>query len=310
MLINCPRCGFSQPKDHYCASCGVNIDKYVPQKSSLLDKILSSLMLQVLLVISIALGTAYLALNIKKDSPNKVLQIAHTAVHSQHQLPEISSNEVAVTVELKSETQIEKLVGSESTLAKIASTDSTDSILSKNDLAIQAITLKYSFYEVDRVLLNYWIQASSNLNPADESALFKLGELKLEQFHKQIKSEPLKTETKKINLKEKESFNAGVSRENSDSFIGFVSEFNLTNLADKQLSGFIRLMKKTRQGSELIKIPISIKKQNAFFIHLKNDMAGFENEPALIQTPPFQILKSARFLDQKTELVIIIEPFF
>jgi clan AA aspartic protease (TIGR02281 family) len=28
----CPKCGFSQPDDYYCAQCGVNIDKYVQKK--------------------------------------------------------------------------------------------------------------------------------------------------------------------------------------------------------------------------------------------------------------------------------------
>jgi predicted aspartyl protease len=28
----CPKCGFSQPDDYYCANCGVNIEKYVQKK--------------------------------------------------------------------------------------------------------------------------------------------------------------------------------------------------------------------------------------------------------------------------------------
>ncbi len=28
----CPKCGFSQPDDYYCANCGVNVDKYVQKK--------------------------------------------------------------------------------------------------------------------------------------------------------------------------------------------------------------------------------------------------------------------------------------
>ena len=30
--MNCPKCGFSQPDDIYCALCGVNIEKYAQQK--------------------------------------------------------------------------------------------------------------------------------------------------------------------------------------------------------------------------------------------------------------------------------------
>ncbi len=34
MLINCPRCGFQQPKDQYCAQCGVDIESFRPEKKS------------------------------------------------------------------------------------------------------------------------------------------------------------------------------------------------------------------------------------------------------------------------------------
>ncbi len=30
MLINCPRCGFQQPKDKYCAQCGVDMETFKP----------------------------------------------------------------------------------------------------------------------------------------------------------------------------------------------------------------------------------------------------------------------------------------
>lgn len=36
MLINCPKCGFSQPKDRYCAKCGVDMESFqapIPSKS-------------------------------------------------------------------------------------------------------------------------------------------------------------------------------------------------------------------------------------------------------------------------------------
>src|SRR4051812_20670348 len=28
MMMECPRCGFSQPKDRYCASCGLDVDAF------------------------------------------------------------------------------------------------------------------------------------------------------------------------------------------------------------------------------------------------------------------------------------------
>ncbi len=40
MLLNCPKCGFSQPQDRYCAKCGVDMENFQPRQTSLLSRIL------------------------------------------------------------------------------------------------------------------------------------------------------------------------------------------------------------------------------------------------------------------------------
>lgn len=47
MLVNCPKCGFSQPNDRYCASCGIDMELFRPAKVSLWKRILSSPLLHV-----------------------------------------------------------------------------------------------------------------------------------------------------------------------------------------------------------------------------------------------------------------------
>jgi hypothetical protein len=42
MMIECPRCGFAQPKDQYCASCGVNIDHLLAKPKPLLVRLLAN----------------------------------------------------------------------------------------------------------------------------------------------------------------------------------------------------------------------------------------------------------------------------
>ena len=42
MMIECPRCGFAQPKDQYCASCGVNIDQLLAKPKPLLVRLLAN----------------------------------------------------------------------------------------------------------------------------------------------------------------------------------------------------------------------------------------------------------------------------
>ncbi len=39
-MISCPKCGFSQPKDKYCAQCGVDMESYAPPKTPFVKKLL------------------------------------------------------------------------------------------------------------------------------------------------------------------------------------------------------------------------------------------------------------------------------
>jgi hypothetical protein len=42
MLVNCPKCNFSQPKDTYCANCGIEMDTYRPEKKPILKVLLKN----------------------------------------------------------------------------------------------------------------------------------------------------------------------------------------------------------------------------------------------------------------------------
>lgn len=42
MMMDCPRCGFSQPKDRFCASCGVDIEQFLRRPTPLWRRVLSN----------------------------------------------------------------------------------------------------------------------------------------------------------------------------------------------------------------------------------------------------------------------------
>lgn len=56
MLINCPRCGFQQPKDKYCAHCGVDMETFKPATPSVWKKLASNPLLQLSVLIIVASG--------------------------------------------------------------------------------------------------------------------------------------------------------------------------------------------------------------------------------------------------------------
>lgn len=56
MLINCPRCGFQQPKDKYCAQCGVDIENFKPATPPAWKKFFGNPLIQLSLLVIIASG--------------------------------------------------------------------------------------------------------------------------------------------------------------------------------------------------------------------------------------------------------------
>jgi hypothetical protein len=59
MLINCPKCGFEQPKDDYCAKCGVHIPSFKVPEPSLPERATRSGAFYTFLIIVLAIGSTY-----------------------------------------------------------------------------------------------------------------------------------------------------------------------------------------------------------------------------------------------------------
>lgn len=61
MMVNCPKCGFSQPKDRYCASCGVDMVAFRPAQKPLMTRLLQNTSIQILaLVVAVVVLGVYI----------------------------------------------------------------------------------------------------------------------------------------------------------------------------------------------------------------------------------------------------------
>jgi|GEM_PF-2748507 len=67
-MIVCGKCGFTQPKDVYCANCGINLEKYKPEKPPKLVRLLKDPYFQISSAIIVAIAAFFIIIN--KPSPN------------------------------------------------------------------------------------------------------------------------------------------------------------------------------------------------------------------------------------------------
>lgn len=56
MLVKCPKCNFDQPKDTYCAKCGIEMDSYKPIKPPLWKSFIKSPFFSLILFIGLSFG--------------------------------------------------------------------------------------------------------------------------------------------------------------------------------------------------------------------------------------------------------------
>lgn len=71
MMIECPKCGFIQPKDKFCAKCGVDVELFEPQRPPLYKQLLKSTTVQIFVLIGLVammVSTIYFRHSQKQES--------------------------------------------------------------------------------------------------------------------------------------------------------------------------------------------------------------------------------------------------
>lgn len=58
-MMDCPRCGFTQPKDQYCAKCGIDVESYHKAPPNLFVRIANSSNLHLGVILAVILATLF-----------------------------------------------------------------------------------------------------------------------------------------------------------------------------------------------------------------------------------------------------------
>jgi hypothetical protein len=60
MMQDCPKCGFTQPKDRYCANCGLDIEAFKPKSSPILVRLFKNTGVQISLVLGVIAAMGFI----------------------------------------------------------------------------------------------------------------------------------------------------------------------------------------------------------------------------------------------------------
>ena len=325
MLVHCPKCGFQQPDDQYCARCGIDMKSYKPSQINQSKKMVQRKgLLQIVIFILIAAATSFW-LTKNKNSQTWVQKFnvmskstrlqSHDSGGTAEESHQKNNNESQIQIEVDKQAQLNALAHpQETTSTSVRSSNDTSMPIanmetrSTIDTAQQITTLKLSFIEIPKTILMSWMAESQSRGLFQNYGDFSAGILiqKPPQFDQQTKS--LKSEVMTLGSGKLFAHIFGKTTEDTGEINGLQTQIEIKSKDGPIIKGHFSVTKTVKNSKESIPSEFELQKGHVFFILWKSALSGFEDEVSLFKIPPFQVIQSPEYLNQRTEFVILIEP--
>ena len=330
MILNCPRCGFSQPEDQYCAQCGVNMQSFRPAEKTIGKKLSENITLQVLILL-VAAGIAGSYMIQTGTSPVWVQKLTRsqgvskstknlsTMTNSQEIVTDSSSINSADSGlnDLKNKEITIEQANAKSVSANLLNTADGEPVTARSaeikdsskdvstDSSLVGFKLTYAEISVD--VLAKWIAESSRLGLFQNLPEYSAGILPDYKKRGDPIHTVLKTHDKKLSLGQAETFLSGVVGDDGQ-MIGINAALEMKSIEAGTVHGSLIITRSARLGRENFPSEFDLTKGAAFFIVDTLTRQNFAAEKATLTMPPFQVFKSLDFMAQKTKFVIVLEP--
>lgn len=304
MLINCPRCGFQQPQDTYCAQCGVDMTQFKPNRPPVWKRFFFNPLLQIFLFL-VVITSAFLFLY--KGTEND-LSARENFLRSSVQVR--SSAPVGQAQAVVVEEEISELASEEST--QVTAERNTPPQETPPPPTLPALgELQIDYLEVSTPTLNALIESSRQRGQFMNFPDYAAGIIaNYAQVAPQISAEKLDTKAKKLNREHNLlQWDHTVSHEND--VLGLTSFFEIVEATPQVLRGNLEIQRSWREtGDDLIQkksFPaiFELAPDSAFFVTGVIPQNPGPDEEELAKVAPFKILKSPKYRSGESELVII-----
>lgn len=337
MLINCPRCGFQQPKDKYCAQCGVDIETFKPVTPPAWKRFLGSPLTQLSLLVIVAGGVgvtlyqkgqqnlerrvSYLKSTVQinaspDESAQTLSQNSEASLNADANLPaEATQNPDGSVNAYKVEAPSANPVAAAS-----ASPSPADE---KKDLRILAKSgsphLIVHYAEVSKASLNGLFAASRSTGQFMNFNDYSAGIVpSLRRALADPQSKILHTEDRALDKSKTLQWSYGLKdRQDPATEIGLTTFFEISEMDTTNLRGNLEIQRTWKEISSSGSLEIQRKSFPAIF-EIGGDTGFFmsgvlpaqsnlENDDELTAIDVFKVLRSPQFRAGDSELVIFVE---
>lgn len=325
MLVKCPRCGFSQPQDKYCAQCGVDMETFTPPRTSVVKRYIKDPLLYLavaLVVVGISIFTLYR--NDKSDLAQRVrflkgntLQIASTSGQERH----VEEAAPVRAVASEQSVQKEEALGAPVAPAAVAAPTAETAPAATKAAATSGERVARVYYaEVPQAALERLYEESQATGQFNTFGDYTAGILP--EMQKRITAAGLKIrileKTEKAITKNQHWF-SGIRDPYFDEDLGLTTFIELGESDAGVFRGNLEIVRSLREAGERAGVPAGIQKNSypaifelgpgfGFFVAgVLPRKTHFAHEEALAAKGPFEILKSQSFQNKQSEFVIFIE---
>lgn len=332
--MKCPRCGFTQPRDQYCAQCGLDISNYKPPELPLFDRLVRNPLIQLVFVgliiffvastlikkknTSVSDRVSYLKgnLQISSQKPNSTSFSGNPPQEVQiaDSTPPSSANGVDNNKDAGSPLNRQKT--NDAVAAFAANTKSNEN----TDHKFRHI-VKISYYEMNNRVRNMMFDESRTtgqfnfFNEYYYAGLLTQFQHKLKSFGNQVVL--LHSEVKNVDDNKTISWFHGLESANTDNHLGLRYTLDMSESDPGQFRLNFEILKSWKEGVgsnatiEKTSFPMQIEMQKSSTAFIGGILipptTNQENDDYISSVPPFSILKSRLFRGEQTQLIILIE---
>lgn len=324
MLVKCPRCGFSQPKDQYCAQCGIDMTAFKPPRQSAFKRYATDPLMYLiiaLLVIGVSITTLY-----KKDKTDLAQRVRFLKGSLQ-----IASTNGAKTEATAQPEAPQAVAAAESAPAPTASLAAAAPATPATTAAVASgTTTAYIYYaEVPRRALERLFEESQATGQFNSFGDYTAGILP--DVQKRITAEGLKIrilEKSEKTIAKNQQWFTGMHDAEADEDMGLSTFIELSETDNNVFRGNLEIVRNLREMDSdkrnLAAVDASAtapapQKNSYPAIFEMGPGSGFfisgvlprktriAHEEELTRKGPFEILRSPAFQNKETEFVIFIE---
>lgn len=311
MLVNCPRCGFQQPQDKYCARCGVDIETFRRPKPKWTEKVFGNPAFQIGIVLFFAFLVGF--------------SLYHRQIRDLQERVSYLKNGVQVARSLSSPAEPEVTTAPPTTvplpivsaIAGAATTATATTIPTKPG---SAWTVKVYVAEIAKPALDQLFADSASSGQFNRLGDYVAGIIP--EISRRISNRDVKLLAqleKKVENGQPIQFFQGIRQGDPDEEIGLTYFLELQEAEGGIERGNLEIQRSWREAPPGAQGPITLQRKTfpAVFELAKGSgffMSSFlprisllENDEELVASAPFQILRSNSFRAGMTDSILFIE---